>query len=143
MTMAKAHIYTVSEVTRYIKRLVEEDNVLQDIWVKGEISNFKFPSQHFYFALKDEEALLSCIMFQDRTNSLQFTLENGLEVMARGSIGVYKPQGRYQFYVEEILPVGKGALYLKFEQLKKNSSKKAILNQHTRFPFLTFLRESE
>ncbi|MQY60073.1 MAG: exodeoxyribonuclease VII large subunit, partial [Clostridia bacterium] len=122
--MPKAHIYTVSEITRYIKRLVEEDNALQDIWVKGEISNFKFPSQHFYFALKDEEALLSCIMFQDRTNSLKFTLENGLEVMARGSIGVYKPQGRYQFYVEEILPVGKGALYLKFEQLKEELKQK-------------------
>jgi len=108
--MPKAHIYTVGEITRYIKSLIEKDDVLQNIWVKGEISNFKSPSRHLYFALKDEEALLSCVMFQDRVDSLKFALENGLEVMARGSIGVYKPQGRYQFYVEEILPVGKGAL---------------------------------
>ena len=132
--MPKAHIYTVSEITRYIKRLVEEDNALQDIWVKGEISNFKSSFRHLYFALKDEEALLSCIMFQDRVNSLKFTLENGLEVMARGSIGVYKPQGRYQFYLEEILPVGKGALYLKFEQLKEELKQKGYFEPAHKIP---------
>jgi len=132
--MTKTHIYTVSEITRYIKRLMEEDNTLQDIWVKGEISNFKFPSRHFYFALKDEEALLPCIMFQDRVNNLKFTLENGLEVMARGSIGVYKPQGKYQLYVEEILPVGKGALYLKFEQLKEELKQKGYFESAHKIP---------
>ncbi len=134
VAMPKAHIYTVGQITRYIKRLVEKDDALQNIWVKGEISNFKFPSRHFYFALKDEEALISCIMFQDRVNSLKFTLENGLEVMARGSIGVYKPQGRYQFYVEEILPVGKGALYLKFEQLKEELKQKGYFDPAHKIP---------
>lgn len=132
--MPKAHIYTVSEITRYIKRLIDKDDALQDIWVKGEISNFKSSFRHLYFALKDEEALLSCIMFQDRMNSLKFTLENGLEVMARGSIGVYKPQGRYQFYVEEIVPVGKGALYLKFEQLKEELKQKGYFEPAHKIP---------
>ncbi|MFQ6067670.1 MAG: exodeoxyribonuclease VII large subunit [bacterium] len=117
--MPSVHIYTVGEVTRYIKRLVEDDEALQDIWVRGEISNFKAPSRHLYFALKDEEGLLSCIMFQDRADTLKFMIKNGLEVVARGSIGVYKPQGKYQLYVQEILPLGEGVLYLRFEQLKE------------------------
>ena len=122
--MRNSHIYTVNEITSYIKNLVEEDENLQDIWVRGEISNFKSPSRHLYFALKDEESLLSCIMFQDRVDTLKFTLENGLEVVARGNIGIYKPQGRYQLYVEEIFPVGRGYLYLAFEQLKKELERK-------------------
>ncbi len=136
--MPSAHIYTVGEITGYIKRLMEEDETLEDIWVRGEISNFKAPSRHLYFALKDKEALLSCIMFQDKADTLKFTLENGLEVMARGSIGVYKPQGRYQLYVKEMLPVGRGALYLKFEQLKEELRKKGYFEAEHKIP-LPFL----
>jgi len=84
------HIYTVNEITTYIKNRLEEDEKLQDVWIKGEISNFKSPSRHLYFSLKDEESLLSCIMFQDKASGLKFTLENGLEVIARGNIGVAK-----------------------------------------------------
>jgi len=132
--MPKVHVYTVSEITNYLKKLVEGDDILQNIWVKGEISNFKFPYRHLYFALKDQEALLSCVMFRDRANGLKFTLENGLEVMVRGSIGVYKPQGRYQLYVEEILPVGKGALYLKFEQMKEELKQKGYFEPTHKIP---------
>jgi len=132
--MPKIHIYTVKEVTSYIKREIENDEKLQDIWVRGEISNFKFPSRHLYFALKDEESLLSCVMFQNRAVELNFTLKNGLEVIAKGSIGVYKPQGRYQLYVEEILPVGKGALYLKFEQLKEELEKRGYFDPEHKIP---------
>jgi len=138
MKMSSVHIYTVGEITGYIKRLMEENEVLEDIWVRGEVSNFKSPSRHLYFALKDKEALLSCIMFQDRVSSLNFTLENGLEVMARGSMGVYKPQGRYQLYVKEMLPVGRGALYLKFEQLKEELKEKGYFEMGHKIP-LPFL----
>ena len=132
------HIYTVNEVTTYIKNCLEEDEKLQDVWVKGEISNFKSPSRHLYFSLKDEESLLSCIMFQDKASGLKFTLENGLEVIARGNIGVYKPQGKYQLYVEEIFPVGRGYLYLAFEQLKKELEKKGYFRPEHKLP-LPFL----
>jgi len=132
--MPQMHIYTVNEVTSYIKREIERDGKLQDIWVKGEISNLKLPSRHLYFALKDEESLLSCVMFQNRAVELNFTLKNGLEVIAKGSIGVYKPQGRYQLYIEEILPVGKGALYLKFEQLKEELEKRGYFDPEHKIP---------
>jgi exodeoxyribonuclease VII large subunit len=128
------HIYTVGEITKYIKRLVEGDGALQDIWVRGEISNFKAPSRHLYFALKDEEGLLSCIMFQDRADTLKFTLKNGLEVVARGSIGVYKPQGKYQLYVQEILPLGEGVLYLRFEQLKEELKRQGYFELEHKVP---------
>jgi len=128
------HIYTVNEITTYIKNSLEEDEKLQDVWIKGEISNFKSPSRHLYFSLKDKESLLSCIMFQDRVNTLKFTLENGLEVIARGNIGVYKPQGRYQLYVEEIFPVGRGYLYLAFEQLKEDLEKKGYFKPERKLP---------
>jgi len=94
------HIYTVNEITTYIKNRLEEDEKLQDVWIKGEISNFKSPSRHLYFSLKDEESLLSCIMFQDKASGLKFTLENGLEVIARGNIGV-----RGYFRPEHKLPL--------------------------------------
>jgi exodeoxyribonuclease VII large subunit len=132
--MRNTHIYTVNEITSYIKDLVEEDAHLQDVWVRGEISNFKSPSRHLYFALKDEESLLSCIMFQDKAYALKFTLENGLEVIARGNIGIYKPQGRYQLYVEEIFPVGRGYLYLAFEQLKQELEKKGYFRPEHKVP---------
>jgi exodeoxyribonuclease VII large subunit len=128
------HIYTVGEITKYIKRLVERDEVLQDIWVKGEISNFKAPSRHLYFALKDEEGLLSCIMFQDRADTLKFALKNGLEVVARGSMGVYKPQGKYQLYVQEIHPLGEGVLYLRFEQLKEELRRQGYFKSDHKVP---------
>lgn len=128
------HIYTVGEITRYIKRLMEGDEALQDIWVRGEISNFKAPSRHLYFALKDEESLLSCIMFQDRADTLKFTLKNGLEVLTRGSVGVYKPQGKYQLYVQEILPLGEGVLYLRFEQLKEELKRQGYFEPEHKVP---------
>jgi len=128
------HIYTVGEITRYIKRLVEGDEILQDIWVRGEISNFKAPSRHLYFALKDEEGLLSCIMFQDRADTLKFALKNGLEVVAQGSMGVYKPQGKYQLYVQEIHPLGEGVLYLRFEQLKEELKRQGYFEPEHKVP---------
>jgi len=132
--MSQIHIYTVNEVTNYIKREIEKNEKLQDIWVRGEISNLKLPSRHLYFSLKDEDSLLSCVMFQNRTVNLNFTLKNGLEVITKGSIGIYKPQGRYQLYVEEVLPAGKGALYLKFEQLKEELKERGYFDLEHKIP---------
>ncbi len=132
--MQKVHIYTVGEITDYIKENLEEDERLQNVWIKGEVSNFKLPSRHLYFSLKDEEGLLSCIMFQDKAKGLQFNLKNGLEVIVRGNIGVYKPQGRYQLYVEEMFPVGKGLLYLNFEKLKEELREKGYFQPDHKLP---------
>jgi len=134
MLATSTHIYTVDEITSYLKVLIEGEEKFQDIWVRGEISNFKFPSRHLYFSLKDKESLLSCIMFQEKAKNLKFALENGLEVIARGSIGIYKPQGRYQLYVEEAFPVGKGVLYLAFEQVKEELKRKGYFDPQHKVP---------
>ncbi|RZN35307.1 MAG: exodeoxyribonuclease VII large subunit [Methanophagales archaeon ANME-1-THS] len=114
------HIYTVQEVTRYIRQRLDEDEVLADIYVKGELSNLSQPtSGHVYFTIKDEFSELQCVMFRERNHELKFTLEDGLSVVVRGRISVYEKRGRYQMYVEEVQEAGLGALYLAFEQLKR------------------------
>lgn len=134
MLSVSTHIYTVDEITSYLKVLIENEEKLQDIWIRGEVSNFKSPSRHFYFSLKDGESLLPCIMFQEKAQNLKFALKNGLEIIARGNIGLYKPQGRYQLYVEEAFPVGKGVLYLAFEQLKEELKKKGYFDPQHKVP---------
>ncbi|MBE0478331.1 exodeoxyribonuclease VII large subunit [Candidatus Aerophobetes bacterium] len=132
------HIHTVTEITAYIKGVMEKDIQLQDILIKGEISNYRIPGRHLYFSLKDAGALLPCIMFEDRLQNLKFDLTNGLEVVARGSIGVYSPQGRYQLYVDELFPMGRGLLYLALEKLKKELMQKGYFDSAHKLtlPFL-------
>ncbi len=119
---ARAHtrIYTVWEVTRYIRQKLDSDELLRGLYVKGELSNVSQPtSGHVYFTLKDEYSELRCVMFRDRNALLKFKLEDGMSVIVRGHISVYEKRGKYQLYVEEIQESGIGALYRAFEQLKK------------------------
>ena len=116
----KTRIYSVWEITRYIKQKLDSDELLRDIYVKGELSNVSQPtSGHVYFTLKDEYAELRCVMFRDRNALLKFTLEDGMSVIVRGHISVYEKRGEYQLYVEELQESGIGELYRAFEQLKK------------------------
>ena len=116
----KTRIYSVWEITRYIKQKLDSDELLRDIYVKGELSNVSQPtSGHVYFTLKDEYAELRCVMFRDRNALLKFTLEDGMSVIVRGHISVYEKRGKYQLYVEELQESGIGELYRAFEQLKK------------------------
>ncbi len=113
-------IFTVQEVTRHIRQRLDEDEVLSDIYVKGELSNLSQPtSGHLYFTLKDEFSALRCVMFREKNLGLKFIPEDGMSVIVRGHISVYEKQGRYQLYVDEIQEEGIGALYRAFEQLKK------------------------
>ncbi|MDD5544014.1 MAG: exodeoxyribonuclease VII large subunit [Acidobacteriia bacterium] len=110
-------VLTVSEVTGRVKGLLEAE--FASLWVEGEISNFtRAASGHLYFTLKDESAQLRCVCFRSQARSIRFNLEDGLKVLARGSLSVYERRGEYQFYVEVMEPVGIGALQLAFEQLK-------------------------
>jgi len=112
---------TVSELALIIKDNLETDLRLNNLWVKGEIADFKLhrASGHCYFTLKDEYAVLPAVMFRKRAQTLDFQPEDGLTILARGSIGVYEKSGRYQLYVEEMEPYGWGQLALQLEQLKK------------------------
>lgn len=111
--------WTVSRLTQHVRTLLESDITLQDLWVQGEVSNFSQPaSGHMYFTLKDANASLRCVMWKQSSGRLGLPLQDGLEIEAHGRIGVYEPQGAYQFYADMIRPVGEGALYQEFLRLK-------------------------
>lgn len=113
-------VLTVTELTVYIKQLVDSDMLLSDIIVTGEISNFKaHTSGHIYFSLKDRDSVIKCVMFRTYNSRLKFRPEEGMRVIAAGYVSVYPQGGTYQLYVEDMQPDGTGALYLAFEQLKK------------------------
>lgn len=111
--------WTVSKLTFYIRKLLEENEVLQDVWVQGEISNLSRPaSGHVYFTLKDSSAALKCVMWKTSATRLRLGLQDGMEVEVHGRIGVYEVSGQYQLYADQIRPVGEGALYQEFMRLK-------------------------
>ncbi len=111
--------WTVSRLTTYIRRVLETDPALQDIWVQGELSNLSRPaSGHVYFTLKDANASLRGVMWKSQAARLSFPLRDGMEVEVHGSIGVYEAGGQYQLYADVIRPLGEGALYAEFLRLK-------------------------
>lgn len=110
---------SVTEITRYLRQLFESDEVLQDVWVTGEISNFSRPSSgHLYFTLKDSGASLRCVMWRSSVARQRLSLQDGLAVEVHGSIGIYEVGGNYQLYADLIRPAGEGALYQEFLRLK-------------------------
>ena len=138
--MEKArHIYSVSELTQDIKLILA--NTFAEVWIEGEVSNFKAASSgHFYFSLKDKEAILSAVMFIRLNKSLQFKLEDGQKVICFGKIDVYPPRGQYQLIVESIEPKGIGARQLAFEQLKDKLLKEGLFAaaHKKRLPLMPF-----
>ncbi len=126
-------IYTISEVTRDIRSLLEDN--FPSLWITGEISNFKAASSgHFYFTLKDEKAQLPAIMFRGSNQFLKFNPEDGLEVIAHGRLSVYEPRGAYQIVVDHLEPKGLGALQLAFEQLKKKLEAEGLFDEKRKKP---------
>lgn len=116
---------TVSQLNRYIKSLLDETALLQSIYVSGEISNFKhYPSGHIYFTLKDSSSQIKCVMFSSDNASLRFNVENGMNVVCFGRVGVYERDGAYQLYVKGMQPKGIGELALAYEQLKSTLEKR-------------------
>ena len=102
-TLFSTQQWTVSRLTFYIRKLLEENEVLQDIWVQGEISNLSRPaSGHVYFTLKDASAALKCVMWKMSAARLNLPLQNGMEVEVHGKIGIYEVSGQYQLYADQI-----------------------------------------
>ncbi len=123
-------IMTVGELTSYVKGLLDGDPFLADVWVKGEISNFRHhTSGHMYFTLKDATASVRAVMFRKANQRLAFRPENGLEVIAGGRVSVYERDGQYQLYVREMEPAGMGSLYLAFEQLKRKLADEGLFDE--------------
>ena len=118
-------VITVSDLTARIRDLLAKN--FTDIWVQGEISNCReAQSGHFYFTLKDERAQIRCVLFKQQRRGVIFRPEDGIQVTVRGSLSVYEARGEYQIYVEALEPVGRGALQLAFEQLKKRLEEEGL-----------------
>lgn len=130
----KVKIFTISQVTSLIKTALE--GILPGrLTLSGEISGFKqHSSGHCYFDLKDENAVLPCVMWKSDFVKLKFKPENGLAVVSRGHIDVYPPQGKYQFYAESMSPAGVGALQLAFEQLKNKLAVEGFFDDEHKKP---------
>src|SRR5512142_1059833 len=110
---------SVTEITRYLRDLLDNDEVLRDVWVRGEVSNFSRPSSgHLYFTLKDGGAALRCVVWRSTALRLRFGLQNGLAVEAHGAVSLYERDGQYQLYVEAIRPAGEGLLFQEFMRLE-------------------------
>jgi exodeoxyribonuclease VII large subunit len=125
--MSNPQYLTVQALTKYIKRKFDADPHLSDIYVKGEISNFKqHSSGHMYFTLKDNKARILAVMFAAANRKIKFSPENGMNVLLRGSISVFEGSGQYQIYVKDMQPDGVGALYLAYEQLKEKLSEEGL-----------------
>jgi exodeoxyribonuclease VII large subunit len=111
--------YTVSEITQYLRDLLDRDDVLQDLWVEGEVSNLSRPSSgHMYFTLKDADASLRCVMWRSAVARQRFIPSEGEAIVVHGLISIYPASGQYQLYADLFSPVGEGTLYLEFLQLK-------------------------
>ena len=116
-----ASVYTVGQVNSYIKNMFNEDFALNNIGIKGEVSNCKYHSSgHIYFSLKDKTGVIACVMFAGNRKGLNFSMKEGQKIIVFGTIGVYERDGKYQMYAKEITLDGMGDLYQKYEELKKN-----------------------
>lgn len=123
-------IFTVTEVSEYIKYIFDKDYALNSICVQGEISNLKkHSSGNLYFTIKDTSSIINCIMFKDEADSLKFKIGNGFLAIVNGRISSYEKTSQYQLYINSIEPLGKGSLYLAFEQLKQKLSDAGMFNK--------------
>ncbi len=113
------NVLSVSQLTNYLRQLLESDEILQDIWVQGELSNVAKPSSgHLYFTLKDEEAAMRCVMWRNAAARLGFEPREGMAVEAHGGMGVYEVSGQVQLYVDSMRQAGEGAFYQEYLRLK-------------------------
>ncbi len=134
--MDAASILSVTQVSRYLKELLDTDEILQDVWVRGEISGCKtYPSGHCYFTLKDAEAQLPCVFFKNaRLRSSMPELRDGMAIAANGRISLYERDGKMQLYVENVELFGDGALFLRFEQLKARLAAEGLFDDSRKRP---------
>lgn len=135
----EGRIYKVSELNEYIKGILDSDTNLAQVYVRGELSNYKvYPSGHHYFTMKDENGALRCVMFKSSAVKLRFKPESGMRVIAFGRVTVYPRDGAYQLYVGALTPDGVGDLQLAFEQLKEKLFKEGLFDREHKKPIPRF-----
>ena len=135
------NVYTVGQVNSYIKNMFSQDFMLHSIYIKGEVSNCKYHSSgHIYFTIKDEKGSMACVMFAGYRKDLLFRLEEGMQVVAGGSVEVYERDGKYQLYAREILQDGAGYLYERFERLKRELAERGLFAPEYKQPIPRYIR---
>lgn len=126
---------SVTALTRYIKYKLDNDAHLQEVYLRGEISNFKaHPRGHYYLTIKDETSRINAIMFSFNASKLKFMPEDGMKVLVKGKISVFEATGNYQIYIEDMLEDGVGNLHVAFEQLKKKLAAEGLFNEEHKKP---------
>ena len=127
--MIEPKVFSVGQINRYIKNLLENDFILNSLLVQGEISNFKAHSSgHWYFTLKDAQGAISCVIFRQDAAQILFEPENGMQVILAGHVSLYEKTGQYQLYGEFLQPVGMGALQIAFEQTKEKLAAEGLFD---------------
>lgn len=136
MNIEREKFLTVTQINTYIKDLMDKDELLTYVYLKGEISNFTnhYKSGHFYFSLKDETGVISAVMFKSSADKIKFQPKDGMKVFAVGKVTTFVRDGRYQIYVTSMEPDGVGALYVAFEQLKEKLSKEGLFDIDHKLP---------
>lgn len=133
--MSEKNILTVSALNKYVKSLMQQDSLLNNILVQGEISNFKnHSSGHWYFSLKDSTGVLKAVMFRGANQRVRFVPQNGMKVLISGRVDVYERDGVYQLYAEEMLLSGAGDLYLAYEKLKNQLAAEGVFDAARKRP---------
>ena len=126
---------SVTQLNEYLKMLLDGDRVLSNVFVRGEISNFKlYSSGHAYFTLKDDAGQLKSVMFRSYFSRMAFLPEDGMRVIAHGRVSVYESSGQYQLYVDDLQPDGAGSLALRFEQLKRKLAAEGLFDESRKRP---------
>ena len=139
MNFSSFPVYTVSQLNGYVKGLMESDQFLQGLLIRGEISNYKrYPSGHHYFSLKDTGGSIRCVMFRGDAGRLRFVPENGMSVTAFGRVSVFPRDGQYQLYCSEMFAAGQGDLNTAFEQLKEKLDKEGLFDRERKRPLPRF-----
>ena len=135
MNIESIPVYTVSQVNGCVKSLMDQDELLTGLLVRGEISNYKcYPSGHHYFSMKDEQGSLRCVMFRGEAARLRFRPANGMRVVAFGRVSVYPRDGAYQLYCSELLPDGRGSLDEAFERLRRRLEGEGLFDADVKQP---------
>jgi len=135
----KIKTLSVSEVSNYLKKIIDNDFILKNLSVKGEISNLKYHSSgHIYFSLKDEGSKINAIIFKDDALKLSFRLEEGMSIKVKGRVSIYPPSGSLQLYIKEVEEEGEGDLFIKFEKLKEKLKKEGYFDEENKKPIPLF-----
>ncbi len=141
MNTRPKNVYSVGQVNAYIKNLFAQDFMLERIAVKGEVSNCKYHSSgHIYFTLKDASGAIACVMFAGNRKGLVFHMKEGDNVVVTGSVQVYERDGKYQLYAKEVALDGAGALYVRYEQLKKELAEMGMFAPEYKQPVPKYIR---